>query len=111
MTTMISRLRGWFCLPSWLIILGRQVALEVNFDDPGLDEVCASDKELRKKCGTVRAKKIQLRLKDLRAAGASAGFRAATSAPCAWIGSCCYLGFYQCEVALPGAISVTDRPG
>ena len=31
--------------------------------------------------------------------------------PCAWIGSCCYLGFYQYEVALPGAISVTDRPG
>jgi hypothetical protein len=28
--------------------------------------------------------------------------------PCAWTGSCCYLGFYQCEVALPGAISVAD---
>jgi hypothetical protein len=41
-------------------------------------------------------------------AGVNADFRAATSAPCAWTGSCCYLGFYQCEVALPGAISVTD---
>jgi proteic killer suppression protein len=49
--------------------------LEVNFDDPGLAEVCASEKELRKKCGTVRAKKIQQRLKDLRAAETLADMR------------------------------------
>ena len=55
--------------------LGRQVALEVFFDDPDLAEVCASEKELRKKCGTVRAKKIQQRLKDLRGAETLADMR------------------------------------
>jgi proteic killer suppression protein len=49
--------------------------LEVSFDDPVLAEMCASEKELRKKCGMVRAKKIQQRLKDLRAAGALADMR------------------------------------
>ena len=30
--------------------------------------------------------------------------------PCAWTGSCCYLGFYQCEVALPGG-DIGGGPG
>jgi plasmid maintenance system killer protein len=49
--------------------------LEVSFDDPGLAEMCASEKELRKKCGMVRAKKIQQRLKDLRAVQSLADMR------------------------------------
>lgn len=49
--------------------------MEVFFDDPGLAEVCASEKELRKKCATVRAKRIQQRLKDLRAAETLADMR------------------------------------
>ena len=42
--------------------------MEVTFDDRGLGEMCENEKELRRKCGTVRAKKIQTRLKQLRAA-------------------------------------------
>jgi proteic killer suppression protein len=42
--------------------------LEVNFDDPRLEELCRSDKGLRKECGLVRAKRIGQRLKDLGAA-------------------------------------------
>jgi plasmid maintenance system killer protein len=42
--------------------------LEVSFDDPDLAEMCASEKVLLRKCGTVRARKIQQRIKDLRAA-------------------------------------------
>jgi plasmid maintenance system killer protein len=53
----------------------RRTALEVSFDDPGLGEMCASEKELRKKCGMVRAKKIGQRLKDLRAAETLADMR------------------------------------
>ena len=49
--------------------------MEVFFDDPSLAEVCASEKELRKRCGTVRAKRIQQRLKDLRAAETLADMR------------------------------------
>jgi plasmid maintenance system killer protein len=49
--------------------------LEVFFDDPDLAEACASEKELRKKCGMVRAKKIQQRIKDLKAAGTLADMK------------------------------------
>jgi len=42
--------------------------LEVTFDDSGLGKIFESDKELRKKYGTVRAKKIQTRMTALRAA-------------------------------------------
>jgi plasmid maintenance system killer protein len=42
--------------------------LEVTFDDPGLGELCKSEKELRRKWGVIRAKKIQARLAQLRAA-------------------------------------------
>jgi plasmid maintenance system killer protein len=49
--------------------------LEVSFDDPGLAALCASDRDLRRRCGTVRAKKIQQRLKDLRAAETLADMR------------------------------------
>ena len=40
----------------------------VAFDDRALGEMCESEKELRKRCGTVRAKKIQTRIQQLRAA-------------------------------------------
>jgi len=49
--------------------------LEVSFEDADLAEMCRSDRELRKKCGMVRAKKIQQRLKDLRAAETLADMR------------------------------------
>lgn len=49
--------------------------MEVSFDGPGLAEMCASEKELRKKCGMVRARKIQQRLKDLRAVQSLADMR------------------------------------
>jgi proteic killer suppression protein len=42
--------------------------LEVNFDDSRLERVFASDKELQKKHGADRAKKIQRRLKELGSA-------------------------------------------
>jgi plasmid maintenance system killer protein len=42
--------------------------LEVNFDDPRLEKTCRSDKELRREHGPVRARRIQQRLNDLRAA-------------------------------------------
>ena len=42
--------------------------MEVHFEDPRLEKMCESDKELRKQCGIVRAKKIQTRLAALRAA-------------------------------------------
>lgn len=49
--------------------------MEVLFEDPRLDRLCESEKELRKQCGTVRAKKIQTRLADLRAAETLADMR------------------------------------
>lgn len=42
--------------------------MEVFFDDPRLGKMCESDRELRRWCGLERAKKIQLRLKDLQGA-------------------------------------------
>ena len=42
--------------------------MEVTFDDPGLGKLCESEKELRRRCGSIRAKKIQTRLGQLRAA-------------------------------------------
>jgi plasmid maintenance system killer protein len=64
-----------FCLPTWLILSEEAAALEVLFDDADLAEMCRNDRELRKKCGTVRAKKIQQRLKDLGAAETLADMR------------------------------------
>lgn len=49
--------------------------MKVSFDDAQLERMCASEKELRKQCGTVRAKKVQLRLKALRNAGSLADLR------------------------------------
>jgi proteic killer suppression protein len=49
--------------------------LEVSFEDPRLRDLFESEKELRKQCGTVRAKKIQVRLADLRAADTLADMR------------------------------------
>ena len=42
--------------------------MEVSFDDADLAETFANSRELRKKHGAVRAKKIEQRLKDLAAA-------------------------------------------
>jgi plasmid maintenance system killer protein len=44
------------------------VALEVSFDDADLAETCRNERELRKKHGAVRARKIQQRLKALQGA-------------------------------------------
>jgi plasmid maintenance system killer protein len=55
--------------------MGEGSALEVSFEDADLAEMCRNDRELRKKCGVVRARKIQLRLKDLRAAETLADMR------------------------------------
>lgn len=43
-------------------------ALEVSFDDPDLAEIFGNPRELRKRHGVVRAKKIEQRLKQLMAA-------------------------------------------
>jgi plasmid maintenance system killer protein len=49
--------------------------LEVSFDDADLAEMCGNDRQLRKKCGVLRARKIQQRLKDLQAAETLADMR------------------------------------
>jgi plasmid maintenance system killer protein len=51
--------------------------LEVLFDDADLAETFRSVRELRKKHGAVRAKKIQQRLEDLKAAETLAIMRSA----------------------------------
>lgn len=47
----------------------------MSFDDADFAEMCRSDRELRKRCGVVRARKIQQRLKDLQAAETLADMR------------------------------------
>jgi len=42
--------------------------VEVSFEDADFAEICGNDRELRKRHGMVRAKKIQQRLKALQAA-------------------------------------------
>ncbi len=42
--------------------------MEVGFDDPRLEKLCRSEKELRKQFGVVRAKKVEARIKSLTAA-------------------------------------------
>ena len=42
--------------------------MEVSFEDADFAEICGNDRELRKRHGMVRAKKIQQRLKALQAA-------------------------------------------
>lgn len=49
--------------------------MEVSFDDPELAKVFENERELRRKHGTVRAKKIQQRLSSLRAAQTLADMR------------------------------------
>lgn len=51
--------------------------MEVSFDDPDLAETFRNGRELRKKHGAVRAKKIEQRLKALRAAETLAIMRSA----------------------------------
>lgn len=51
--------------------------MEVSFDDPDLAETFRNERELRKKHGAVRAKKIQQRLNDLDAAETLAIMRTA----------------------------------
>ena len=50
--------------------------MEVSFEDADPAETCRNDRELRKRHGMVRAKKIQQRLKALRAAETLADMRA-----------------------------------
>ena len=50
--------------------------MDVLFEDADLAEMCADDRELRKRCGAGRAKKIQQRLATLRAAQTLADMRA-----------------------------------
>ncbi len=42
--------------------------MEVGFDDPRLEKLCRSEKELRKQFGVVRARKLEARIKSLTAA-------------------------------------------
>jgi len=43
--------------------------MEVLFEDARLEECCRSEREMRRRFGEAGAKKLQLRLKHLRAAG------------------------------------------
>jgi proteic killer suppression protein len=49
--------------------------VEVFFDDADLAETCRSERDLRKRHGVVRAKKIEQRLKDLQGAETLADMR------------------------------------
>lgn len=49
--------------------------MEVSFEDPDLAETFRNEREVRKKHGAVRAKKIQQRLEDLEAAETLATMR------------------------------------
>ena len=49
--------------------------LEVSFADAGLAGMCRNERELIRKCGVVRAKKIQQRIKTLKAAETLADMR------------------------------------
>ena len=49
--------------------------LEVSFEDADLAEIFRNPRELRRKHGAVRAKKIEQRLKSLRDAGSLADMR------------------------------------
>jgi plasmid maintenance system killer protein len=49
--------------------------LAVSFEDADLAETCRNERELRKRHGVVRARKIQQRLKDLSAAETLADMR------------------------------------
>lgn len=42
--------------------------MEVSFDDADLAKTCGNEREMLRKYGAVRAKKLQLRLKTLRSA-------------------------------------------
>lgn len=50
-------------------------ALEVSFDDPDLAEIYGNERELQRKHGLIRAKRIQQRLRDLRRASSLADMR------------------------------------
>jgi plasmid maintenance system killer protein len=56
-------------------IVERRVALEVSFEDAVLAKIFRSGRELQKRHGVVRAKKIQLRLKQLGEAKSLADMR------------------------------------
>jgi proteic killer suppression protein len=49
--------------------------VEVSFEDPGLAETCQNIRELRKRHGEVRARRIKQRLADLEAAETLAAMR------------------------------------
>ena len=56
-------------------IVERRVALEVSFDDADLAKTYRNEREMLRKYGAVRAKKLQQRLKTLRAAETLADMR------------------------------------
>jgi proteic killer suppression protein len=56
-------------------IVERQSAVEVSFDDADLAKTCGSAREMLRKYGTVRANKLQLRLRTLRSAKTLADMR------------------------------------
>jgi plasmid maintenance system killer protein len=56
-------------------IVERRVALEVSFDDADLAKTCRNEREMLRRYGAVRAKKLQLRLKTLRSAETLADMR------------------------------------
>jgi plasmid maintenance system killer protein len=58
-------------------IVERQGAVEISFDDADLAETLGNGRELQKRHGVVRAKKIQQRLKALAAAETLAVMRSA----------------------------------
>ena len=49
--------------------------MEVGFDDVDLAKICGSEREMLRKLGTVRAKRLQVRLKQLKAAETLADLR------------------------------------
>lgn len=60
---------GLFCIPNWLTYSIRWHApLEVFFEDSRFAQAFESDRELRRRYGTERAKKLQIRRSALRAA-------------------------------------------
>jgi plasmid maintenance system killer protein len=67
--------RGLFCLPNRLIFLRGYVRLEVFFEDSRLGQTLESDRDLQRRYGTERAKKLRTRLSALRAAGPLADLR------------------------------------
>jgi hypothetical protein len=104
----------WVDLLTRLVnIVERRDAVEVSFDDADLAETLRNGRELQKRHGVVRAKKIRQRLQDLKAAETLAVMRslpaAATSCTVTGLGSC-----HSTSITLTGCCSgpsATPDPG